>query len=73
MYGGLNKRISNINKRPLLKTGFIDVQLNSIFRNRKSLYEDISDFTLNTDLLTSDETTQIIINHLRIRDEKNSG
>ncbi len=69
----LVNRISNVKKRPLLKASQLREQLNNILKNRKLFYEDVADFTLDTDLITSDDATQLIINHLRTRNAKNSG
>lgn len=63
----LAQRLGNAERRPLLKDNQLVAQLNVIFENRKLFYEDVADFTLDTDLLTSDEATQLIIIQLRAK------
>lgn len=70
----LANRIRSIGKRPLLNTGiFLATQLNKILIERKSFYKEVAHFTLDTDLMTSNETTQAIIDHMRTNNANNQG
>ncbi len=69
----LANRISNIGKRPLLNTGIsLVTQLENILMERKSFYKEVAHFTLNTDLMTSNDATQAIINHMGTNNANNS-
>lgn len=70
----LANRIRNIEKRPLLNNGIsLATQLNKILIERKSFYKEVAHFTLDTDLMTSNETTQAIIDHMRTNNANNQG
>lgn len=62
----LADRIRNIGKRPLLNTSIsLITQLENILIERKPFYKEVAHFTLDTDLMTSNDATQTIIKHLR--------
>ncbi len=70
----LANRIHNIEKRPLLNTGiFLATQLENILIERKLFYKEVAHFTLDTNFMTSKETTQAIIDHMRINNANNQG
>lgn len=70
----LANRIRNIGKRPLLNTRIYPVtQLENILIKRKLFYKEVAHFTLDTDLMTSNDVTQAIINHLRTNNANNQG
>lgn len=62
----LADRIRNIGKRPLLNANIsLVTQLENILIERKWFYKEVAHFTLDTDLMTSNDATQTIIKHLR--------
>ena len=70
----LANRIRNIGKRPLLNSSrSLVTQLENILIERKSFYKEVAHFTLNTDLMTSNDATQAIINHMRTNNANNPG
>jgi shikimate kinase len=70
----LANRIRNIGKRPLLNANILLVtQLENILIERKSFYNEVAHFILDTDLLTSNDATQAIIKHMNINNANNSG
>ncbi len=70
----LANRIRNIGKRPLLNARIsLATQLGNILIERISFYKEVAHFTLDTNFMTSNETTQVIIDHMRINNANNPG
>ncbi len=69
--GVLANRISNIGKRPLLNSSPLSIQLSNIFKERKSLYEEVAHFTLDTELMTAKKVTEALKIHLQAHNENN--
>lgn len=70
----LANRIRNVGKRPLLNASIsLVTQLENILIERKSFYQEVAHFTLDTDLMTSNDATQAIIDHMRTNNANNPG
>jgi shikimate kinase len=70
----LANRIQDVGKRPLLNASIsLITQLENILIERESFYNEVAQFILDTDFMTSNDATQAIINHMRINNANNPG